>query len=329
MIDRKLALTLALCALLADSFTSVTRSAEMPENSWEQVPGGFAIAVVVCDNYVTVHLKNSSNSDLEIPGPWSDTIQLFYVDESGKQILVPRHRKEEFDDVDELKNNIDMRSPSLIPLPAVLGLWYPDDEWPLIETRPILCRISVYDDVTKQTFKVESSPKMHSVLVPGTSVFRAYDTGVIDGTFVLNDGNEISVACYPSNYPKERLKDYDISLFCPEKDAVPGLLSVKVRGGSYNKTFGGEFENTNRKASKVLLLEGPLPRHPLAIPPYVVILPEDISQMAAAHELVFEIEKFKSLILNDGQLAQIRALLAYVDKHPDPPPKLLPDGPGL
>jgi len=301
--NRKLVAALVLCAQLVGASTSVTRADKIPDRLGERVPGGFAMALSFDGHYIHINVESTSKRDLQIREPWSDSIQLFYVNERGEQILLPRHYKEG-DDIDEIMNNVDSSVHGPIHCPAHMSLWYSGDDLALIEKRPVLCRVSVYDPTMKQIFKLESSPKMLAPLVPGNSVFRTRTDGDTIGKFRLADGNQVIINCFSPGV-NVRSEDFYISLLFPEKDDLLGVLRhIKVRGGELNKTVENWFELCGEKGWMGLSVRS--------------VTREELRQLASAHEIVFEVENYKSLTLDENQVAQIRALLTYTDKCPEP-----------
>jgi hypothetical protein len=141
--------------------------------------------------------------------------------------------------------------------------------------------------------------------VPGTSIFRTYyDSahGMADtvGTFDLPGGDSVSVRCWSPGVI-QRTKFFDFYLHYSgypgwPRPGVSGVQDVKVTAGSLSATFGAA------KCTNILWING-VPR-------------EQLRQIVAAPEVVFNVDKGKNLILHEDQLAQIRGLITYTDTLP-------------
>ncbi len=129
-----------------------------------------------------------------------------------------------------------------------------------------------------------------------------------DGTFDLSGGNLITVRCW-SPRVIERTKYFDVYLVYPEYPGMSapgtsGVQTVKLTAGNVRVTF-----DSATRCAGCLWLNG-IPR-------------EQLRQIAGEHEAEFDVGNGKTLRLNESQLAQIRALIAYTDKLPlfDFPPE--------
>jgi hypothetical protein len=141
--------------------------------------------------------------------------------------------------------------------------------------------------------------------IPGTSAFRAYfdsahGMATISGTFDLNSKDNITVSCWSPGIIT-RTQNFDINLQYSgypgwPKPGQSGVQSVKVKAGDFSASF-----------------DAALCYYSLWINP---VTREQLRQISKAHEAVFDVGKGKTLTLNEGQLAQIQALIAYTDGLP-------------
>jgi hypothetical protein len=159
---------LLFCGLNILIFSAAAEQPQIPANAWEQHSEGVALALMlnkgtgndVQSTYLVLYVKNTSDHLKYLVTLSRGTgVLFFYVDGSGKQMILGNHDHPDDPAKDELESTTRRRT---IP-PGVIvhtGTEITADEVTLIKTHPVKCKILLDDPTTSLPAAVVGSPQL-------------------------------------------------------------------------------------------------------------------------------------------------------------------------